>query len=203
MRRSPTMIPDGPYAAGSFEVEQVTRWIRRQPASVYVEIGSYEGGSLRGFGGELPAGSTLVSIEKPRSSESLERLRGVAAKLKTDGFKVHLVLGNSRDAETIAAARVAIGSRPIDILFIDGDHTSLGVSSDIANYVPLVSNSGLVIMHDVGPCIYREPDSGEVASAGYRNVINVGAAWRDLGAKYSRKMIVQDGAGYGLIWMAP
>ena len=38
--------------------------------------------------------------------------------------------------------------RPIDLLFIDGDHSEAGVSADIAKYAPFVQAGGCIFLHD-------------------------------------------------------
>ena len=38
--------------------------------------------------------------------------------------------------------------RPIDFLFIDGDHSEAGVSADIHKYTPFVKVGGCVFLHD-------------------------------------------------------
>ena len=38
--------------------------------------------------------------------------------------------------------------KPIDLLFIDGDHSFSGVSSDFFKYFPFVRENGLILMHD-------------------------------------------------------
>ena len=38
--------------------------------------------------------------------------------------------------------------RPIDFLFIDGDHSEAGVSADIYKYTPFVKAGGCVFLHD-------------------------------------------------------
>jgi predicted O-methyltransferase YrrM len=60
-----------------------------------------------------------------------------------------MVIGNSHDADTLARLRVALGARPVDLLFIDGDHTLDGVRHDYEWYAPLVAPGGHVAFHDI------------------------------------------------------
>jgi predicted O-methyltransferase YrrM len=39
--------------------------------------------------------------------------------------------------------------RPIDLLFIDGDHTFDGVKRDWEMYSPLVRSGGMIVFHDI------------------------------------------------------
>ena len=194
-------MSDPPYGASLFELEQVGRCIRGQKsASVYMEIGSLAGGSLRAFGGTMPAGSLLIGVDRPKAGDYRADLLTAASDLRAGGYGVKLVFGNSREPETIREAIQALGSRPIDVLFVDGDHTGFGVHSDFHNYLPRVSNGGLVIMHDVGPAL-RAADGSGIRENQYRNTLNCFAAWCDLASRYHRKMIVQEHSGYGLVWL--
>jgi predicted O-methyltransferase YrrM len=40
---------------------------------------------------------------------------------------------------------------PIDFLFIDGDHTWEGCTSDFMNFYPYVSPGGYIMLHDIYP----------------------------------------------------
>ncbi len=48
---------------------------------------------------------------------------------------------------------------PIELLFIDGDHSYKGVKDDCHNWIPKVTHNGLVLFHDYGrdslPDVYR------------------------------------------------
>lgn len=46
---------------------------------------------------------------------------------------------------------------PIDLLFIDGDHTYEGVMRDIAAWLPHVRAGGTIIFHDAAPVTNKEP----------------------------------------------
>ena len=57
------------------------------------------------------------------------------------------VLGDSGDPETKEKLKALLGSRSIDLLFIDGLHTYKGVKSDYELYAPLTKH--LIAFHDV------------------------------------------------------
>jgi predicted O-methyltransferase YrrM len=62
---------------------------------------------------------------------------------------VHAVHGDSHEAEMLHRLCGALDHRPIDLLFIDGDHTYDGVRSDYSMYSPLVRRGGLIAFHDI------------------------------------------------------
>lgn len=55
-----------------------------------------------------------------------------------------LIEGDSLDPEVIDSI-----TEPIELLFIDGDHTIENASFDIRNWVPKVQSGGYVVVHDV------------------------------------------------------
>jgi predicted O-methyltransferase YrrM len=55
-----------------------------------------------------------------------------------------LIEGDSLDQEVIDMV-----VEPIELLFIDGDHTVENTSLDILNWVPKVQSGGYVVIHDV------------------------------------------------------
>lgn len=46
---------------------------------------------------------------------------------------------------------------PIDLLFIDGDHSYAGVERDMAAWLPHVNSGGTVIFHDAAPDTNKQP----------------------------------------------
>ena len=65
----------------------------------------------------------------------------------------HQIIGNSHTEDIFNKVKEQF-NKPIDILFIDGDHKYCGVKKDFEMYVPLVKKGGLILMHDT--CNNRE-----------------------------------------------
>jgi predicted O-methyltransferase YrrM len=42
-----------------------------------------------------------------------------------------------------------LGGRSIDVLFIDGDHSTEGMLQDFRDYAPLVRKGGIIAVHDI------------------------------------------------------
>jgi hypothetical protein len=61
----------------------------------------------------------------------------------------HLFFGDSHADETRSWLTTQLDGKPVDVLFIDGDHSPSGVRADWADYSPLVRPGGLVLFHDV------------------------------------------------------
>lgn len=55
-----------------------------------------------------------------------------------------LIEGDSRNREVVGMV-----SEPIELLFIDGDHSIDGATDDFLNWIPKVQSGGYVVIHDV------------------------------------------------------
>jgi predicted O-methyltransferase YrrM len=79
--------------------------------------------------------------------------------------------------------RRLLGSRGIDLLFIDGDHSYAGVRWDFEAYGSLVRPGGLIALHDV--CL--DPNN---SARGF----DVASYWRALKRSFSTRTIVDRSA---------
>ncbi len=62
---------------------------------------------------------------------------------------LHLVDGDSHKQETLTKVKEILDGRPVDFLFIDGDHSYEGCKSDYEMYGPLVREGGIIGLDDV------------------------------------------------------
>ena len=189
-----------PDAMTDFELNIIVSQINSiNDKKVYVEIGSRYGGSLSYFGKLMPKNSKLIAIDLPNGpwghANSEISLNGVAENLRADGYQVDLIFGNSKCKETEDRLISSLNNQQIDILFIDGDHSLLGVASDINMYTKYVKQGGIVIFHDCG----------DIKSVGtnlnaFRTMRSVRSAFDDF--SYDRKkLIVQEDWGLGIVWV--
>jgi predicted O-methyltransferase YrrM len=114
------------------------------------------------------------------------------------GCRQCFVHGSSRTPATVAAVRAALAGRPIDLLFIDGDHAYAGVRADFELYAPLVRPGGLIAFHDIVPD-YRTRYGRETG----RYAGDVPRFWREVRHRFAdvREFVAdpeQDGLGIGL-----
>ncbi len=116
----------------------------RQPKTV-VEIGTSTGGTTFLLGALLPTVTLLVGIDI--LVRNRQRLRAFAR----PGLETAFINGSSRAQATIEAVSAVLGDRPVDLLFIDGDHTFFGASQDFRAYRRLVAPGGLIAFHDIVP----------------------------------------------------
>ena len=69
------------------------------------------------------------------------------ARLNDHGCQV--VYGDSHSPDTRQCLVGVLAGQPVDVLFIDGDHSYPGVKADYEMYSPLVAPGGLVCFHDI------------------------------------------------------
>jgi predicted O-methyltransferase YrrM len=165
------------------EAALLYRLAREASRGPFAEIGRFKGGSTFIFASALPPGVELWSYDSHVASRpniaggTLDaELEAALARYRLDR-KVHLVVADSRNAEP--------PPDPIELLFVDGDHTYEGASADFIRWGPLVCPGGHLLFHDavdsggygnyypgtaqlVGeverdPTWERQPDTGSIA----------------------------------------
>lgn len=65
------------------------------------------------------------------------------------GVELRAIRGDSHDLITRDYAVNTLGGKLVDVLYIDGDHSTAGVLADFRNYAPFVKPGGMVVLHDV------------------------------------------------------
>ncbi len=118
------------------ELARALAEVGRLRPRVIVEIGSHLGGTLNAWMRIARPGATLVSIDLQPPGQA-----GTA--------RVLSITGDSHDPAVLERLNAALGGRPIDFLFIDGDHTYEGIRADLVTFAPLVRAGGLIGLHDI------------------------------------------------------
>lgn len=133
------------------ELILLMEWLERIDVRLgtVLEIGSHRGGSAAFFcslaeyviGVDLPdgIGGGLPMIDAVH--------RDMALRKRFPHF--HSILGDSHELETLVDVKSFLDDREVDLLFIDGDHSELGVAADCAMYGPLVRQDGVIAFHDI------------------------------------------------------
>jgi predicted O-methyltransferase YrrM len=128
------------------EAALLYRLARDAQSGPFAEIGRFKGGSTMVFATALPEGAELWSYDlhvAPRPDLPGERLdRELNDALVRYGLagKVHLIVGDSRTVEPPPA--------PLELLFIDGDHTYEGARADFERWGAFVRPGGHLLFHD-------------------------------------------------------
>ena len=171
------------------EFAEYLRLLTRAQVKSYLEIGSYHGASLLAVSQILPPGARIVAVDKAESRKNQVLVNGVADLLTVRGFDVHLFWGDSSNHDIIAKVnRLA----PFDAVFIDGDHSLRGVTSDWENYGPM---GKIIAFHDISWS--RDPGWP-------KGQIEVPELWEKLKEEYSHKEIrmcpTKRNNGIGVLW---
>ena len=101
--------------------------------------------------------------------------------------KVTLLSGDSHTPAFRERVLAALAGRPVDFLFIDGDHSEAGVEADYDDYHDLVRPGGIIAFHDI---VEKQPyDSTQVH-----------AFWERLKQRHEYEEFVADPGqcGYGI-----
>lgn len=169
------------------ELQQLVGLVQQAKPRVVVEIGSDVGGSLYALCRASPADALVVSVDLPHGADFwlLPMMRNRAR----PGQQVEMIRGASDASATLVALTELLDGRPVDVLFIDGDHDL--VASDWNTYLPFVRDGGIVALHD----IMEGDNSGSVP-----------AFWQTIKENYRSQELISAaddtfvGCGIGVIW---
>ena len=131
------------------ECAKMFRILKQNPPRTFVEIGSHYGGTLYVFAGACKIGANIVCIDDGKRAKGRHCLRRVVRTLTEEGYKVTWIRGSSHDDDTVRAATDLCGIRSVDAMFVDGDHSELGVLDDYRDYRGLIKAGGLMAFHDI------------------------------------------------------
>jgi predicted O-methyltransferase YrrM len=134
------------------ELAHVADDVRTLKPRTVVEIGTAGGGTLYLWTRLAQPDALIVSVDLPGG-----KFGGGYSRLRTPLYRrfarerqtLHLIRGSSHEGATFAMVKGLLAGAPVDLLFIDGDHTYEGVKEDWEMYSPLVRAGGLVIFHDI------------------------------------------------------
>jgi len=171
--------------------------LQKNPPRCVCEIGTAAGGTLFLLTQVSAPDALLLSVDLGLPLEnSLVYRRFAGAKQKIVSIR-----GDSRAPRTIARVRSALRGQPLDLLFIDGDHSYAGVKADFHNYSALVPTGGLIAFHDI-VTDSRTRYGNQDPAAPYTGQVPV--FWQELKARYRTEEIVehpdQDGYGIGVVY---
>jgi predicted O-methyltransferase YrrM len=141
------------------ELVELAAMVRDQRPAVVVELGTARGGTFFVLARMAAADATLVSIDLPAGigGSGYPMWKGpILESFATGGQAVHLVRADSHTPTTLDRVKAILDGRPIDLLFIDADHSYAGVRTDYELYAPLVRPGGAICLHDVVPNPFNE-----------------------------------------------
>ncbi len=148
------------------------------PLGVVVEVGCAWGGTLYAW----------RHIPWRNQPDVYGITMGHFADLPADTHGAVVIDGDSHDQATLDELAGHLDGRPVDVLFIDGDHTYDGCLADWRMYSPLVRPGGLVLLHDIRCAgeeavarVWEEVIKPEAAASGWHTEEIVAKAGKPLG----------------------
>jgi predicted O-methyltransferase YrrM len=188
-------FPSGPAQHEAEILAMLAFAAERDPRTV-VEIGTSTGGTTFLLSAMLPSVTCLIGLDILVRNQA--RLRAFVR----DDLDLHLISGSSRDAGTLRAVTEALRGRPIDLLFIDGDHSFSGAAEDFRTFRRLVRPGGLIAFHDIVPDATLRSGAESLTWAG-----EVPVLWEILRSQYPSHEFVdsfdQEAFGIGVLEHLP
>jgi predicted O-methyltransferase YrrM len=176
------------------EWKRLMEFLSKRPPKRILEIGTGLGGStyfLTKLAGE---GSLVVTVDAEPKAASAVSLFG-----KQAGQRVRALTGSSHDPLTVEKVAAVLRETPVDLLYIDGDHSYEGVKKDFELYRRFCGPDSIACFHDI------IPDYG--VTKGIQTEANTGEVykfWAELKASHRHEEIVEDhdqnGFGIGVIY---
>jgi predicted O-methyltransferase YrrM len=136
----------------TWELQSLIALVRRMKPMTIVEIGTYKGGTLACWAAVASPAAHIVSIDLPPPWENREAIAASVARAHTmvrPSQRLTTISADSHDPGTLTRLNAALAGAPLDVLWIDGDHTYEGVSQDVQMYGPLVRPGGIIALHDI------------------------------------------------------
>lgn len=134
------------------ELAELVRDVQKLSPATVLEIGTAGGGTLFLWTRLARENATIVSVDLPSGQfgggYSKRRAR-IYQRFAGKQQKLHLLREDSHAQSTFNQVRAIFGEIPIDMLFIDGDHTYRGAKKDWEMYSSLVRPGGLIAFHDI------------------------------------------------------
>ena len=178
-----------------WEISKFLEIVKETRPSVVLEIGTAKGGTLFLFSRAVREDALLISVDLPGGpffgGRYEETLLPSMVSLTGRGQRLRLIRSDSHSTNTKREIEQALGGRPVDFLFIDGDHSYEGVRKDFEMYSPLVRKGGIIAFHDI--C------AGPPVSVG-----GVPRFWKEVSVSRKSETIIKDpnqgGFGIGVIY---
>lgn len=129
-----------PYMEDIIRGMRLTKGLR-----TYVEVGTYDKGCLAYVSDLLSPEAVIVDIDISENQAQEIKLRKY---LKPDQH-YHKIVGDSTAISTVQKISDIIGPDGADVIFIDANHIADYVWNDVALYFPLLSQNGILLVHDI------------------------------------------------------
>ena len=163
------------------EIIQLLELLKPQKLCVIIEIGTMKGGTLFLLSKIAANNAIIISIDLPRAKFGggypkyrIPLYKGFASQNQ----RIFLIRANSHLKSTFEKVQNILKDKKVDLLFLDGDHSYMGVKNDFEMYKPFLGKRGNVGFHDIA----YSPEQ----------YTNVHKFWNEIKQKYEYKEIIED-----------
>jgi predicted O-methyltransferase YrrM len=125
------------------EILEFARFARSAAPQVFCEIGTLRGGTHLFLTHAIPSIDVTIAVDRQLQN------KGMLSLLEKRGQRSFFLAGSSQSPDTGRRLARILGDAPLDLLFIDGDHSYTSVRSDFLMYREFVRHGGLIAFHDV------------------------------------------------------
>jgi predicted O-methyltransferase YrrM len=205
------------------ELQRLAETVSERDVRTVLEIGTAHGGTLYVWARYLDGLSGVVSVDLPGGAFGGGYREEATALFRSFDPATEMAFVRDDSHESSTFERVAtivedqFESTGVDFLFIDGDHTYEGVKRDFGLYEDLVSDGGMIALHD----IVHHPTEEAVVTERRQTVpelddehlqwhpnferCTVDAFWAELQSAYATEELVshpkQTWAGIGIVYV--
>lgn len=127
------------------EITSLARAVAALEPRLILEIGTARAGTLLIW--SALASEEVITCDLRDMSAQAPLFEGLPPPDKP--CTVTLLSGDSHTGGFRQRVRDAVAGRPVDFLFIDGDHSEAGVEADFNDYHDLVRPGGIIAFHDI------------------------------------------------------
>lgn len=134
-----------------YEIEEAAKFIKSLEIDNFMEIGTDQGGTFVVWSALAKSKNGIrISLDIPhgpwgRHFDLINR----NSWLDRMGSNVSILEGDSHTEESLNKVKNIIGDSKLDFLFIDGDHSYIGVKLDYYMYRQFVKPGGWIGFHDI------------------------------------------------------
>jgi cephalosporin hydroxylase len=147
------IIEDG-YELGMvqnlYEIENALNFVRELNVRNFMEIGTDQGGTFLCWSRVSDFDGLKISVDWANGPWGvLFDVDKRNERMSSLGSNVHIINGDSHSESIYQRVKEIIGGEKLDFLFIDGDHSHLGVKLDYHMYKEFVRPGGWIGFHDI------------------------------------------------------
>lgn len=135
-----------------YEIESAVEFVKNLNIKNFMEIGTNQGGTFYCWAKLCTEDGLKISVDwthEARWGTANFNADYRNRVLKSLGSKVHIINGDSHTEHIYRQVKSVIGNEKLDFLFIDGDHSHIGVKLDYHMYKEFVKKGGWIGFHDI------------------------------------------------------